>query len=121
METRIALIGIIVENPESIEALNHLLHEYGKYIIGRMGIPYREREVNIISVAIDAPQDVINALSGKIGRLDGIGAKTVYSNIKGKNENKSDVPGKYYLATLQAEPARIRCASSRCWAVAQQI
>ena len=60
METRIALIGIIVENPESIEALNHLLHEYGKYIIGRMGIPYREREVNIISVAIDAPQDVIN-------------------------------------------------------------
>lgn len=62
------------------------LHEYGKYIIGRMGIPYREREVNIISVAIDAPQDVINALSGKIGRLDGIGAKTVYSNIKGKNE-----------------------------------
>ena len=84
METRIALIGIIVENPESIEALNHLLHEYGKYIIGRMGIPYREREVNIISVAIDAPQDVINALSGKIGRLDGIGAKTVYSNIKGK-------------------------------------
>ena len=60
--------------------------EYGKYIIGRMGIPYREREVNIISVAIDAPQDVINALSGKIGRLDGIGAKTVYSNIKGKNE-----------------------------------
>lgn len=86
METRIALIGIIVENPESIEALNHLLHEYGKYIIGRMGIPYREREVNIISVAIDAPQDVINALSGKIGRLDGIGAKTVYSNIKGKNE-----------------------------------
>ena len=86
METRIALIGIIVENPESIEALNHLLHEYGKYIIGRMGIPYREREVNIISVAIDVPQDVINALSGKIGRLDGIGAKTVYSNIKGKNE-----------------------------------
>ena len=57
METRIALIGIIVENPESIEALNHLLHEYGKYIIGRMGIPYREREVNIISVAIDAPQE----------------------------------------------------------------
>lgn len=84
METRIALIGIIVENPESIEALNHLLHEYGKHIIGRMGIPYREREVNIISVAIDAPQDVINALSGKIGRLDGIGAKTVYSNITGK-------------------------------------
>ena len=86
METRIALIGIIVENPASIEALNHLLHEYGNYIIGRMGIPYREKKVNIISVAIDAPQDVINALSGKIGRLDGIGAKTVYSNITGMKE-----------------------------------
>lgn len=82
METRIALIGIIVENPDSIESLNHLLHEYGNYIVGRMGIPYREKQVNIISVAIDAPQDVINALSGKIGRLDGVGAKTVYSNIK---------------------------------------
>ena len=82
METRIALIGIIVENPDSIESLNHLLHEYGNYIVGRMGIPYREKQGNIISVAIDAPQDVINALSGKIGRLDGVGAKTVYSNIK---------------------------------------
>ena len=75
---------IIVESPDSVEKLNQLLHEYGKYIIGRMGIPYREREVNIISVAIDAPQDVINALSGKIGRLDGIGVKTVYSNITEK-------------------------------------
>ena len=82
MGTRIALIGIIVENPESIEALNHLLHEYGKYIIGRMGIPYREREVNIISVAIDAPQDVISTLSGKIGNLDGISVKTAYSNMQ---------------------------------------
>ncbi len=81
METRIALIGIIVENMESIGQLNHLLHEYGSYIIGRMGIPYREKKINIISVAIDAPQDTINALSGKIGRLDGISAKTVYSNI----------------------------------------
>ena len=85
-ENRIALVGIIVEDSESVTKMNQILHEYGKYIIGRMGIPYREREVNIISVAIDAPQDVINALSGKIGRLDGIGAKTVYSNIKGKNE-----------------------------------
>ncbi|MGN0352643.1 MAG: TM1266 family iron-only hydrogenase system putative regulator [Roseburia sp.] len=83
METRIALIGIIVENQDSIEQLNHLLHEYGAYIVGRMGIPYRERGVNIISVAIDAPQDTINTLSGKIGRLDGISAKTVYSNITG--------------------------------------
>lgn len=76
-----ALIGIIVENLDSTPQLNQLLHEYGSYIIGRMGIPYRERKVNIISVAIDAPQDVINALSGKIGRLDGITAKTAYSNI----------------------------------------
>ena len=81
METRIALIGIIVENPESVTALNQLLHEYGNYIIGRMGIPYREKNVNIISVAIDAPQDVISALGGKIGRLPGIGVKTVYSNV----------------------------------------
>ena len=79
MNTRIALIGIIVENTDSVDTLNHLLHEYGQYIIGRMGIPYREKEVNIISVAIDAPQDVINGLSGKIGRLKGISAKTVYS------------------------------------------
>lgn len=84
METRIALIGIIVEHTESVEKLNCLLHEYGGYIIGRMGIPYRERKVNIISVAIDAPQDIINALSGKIGRLSGITAKTVYANIGGK-------------------------------------
>ena len=81
METRIALIGIIVENPESVAALNQLLHEYGNYIIGRMGIPHREKNVNIISVAIDAPQDVISALAGKIGRLPGIGANTVYSNV----------------------------------------
>lgn len=80
METRIALIGIIVENPDSVEQLNHLLHEYGRFIVGRMGIPYEKKNVNIISVAIDAPQDIISALSGRIGRLDGIGVKTVYSN-----------------------------------------
>ncbi|MFG6331265.1 MAG: iron-only hydrogenase system regulator [Lachnospiraceae bacterium] len=83
MDTRIALIGIIVENTEAVEELNRLLHEYGGYIIGRMGIPYRERKVNIISVAVDAPQDVVSALSGKIGRLRGITAKTVYSKVKG--------------------------------------
>ncbi len=82
METRVALIGIIVEKPDSVEQLNHLLHEYAAHIVGRMGIPYRERGINIISVAIDAPQDTINTLSGKIGRLDGISAKTVYSNVK---------------------------------------
>ena len=80
METRIALIGIIVESTESVEQLNHLLHEYGCFIVGRMGIPYEKKNVNIISVAIDAPQDIISALSGRIGRLDGIGVKTVYSN-----------------------------------------
>ena len=81
-DTRIALIGIIVESGECVEQLNRLLHEYGEYIIGRMGIPYRRKTVNIISVAIDAPQDIINALSGKIGRLNGISAKTVYSNVQ---------------------------------------
>lgn len=83
METRIALIGIILENQTSVEQLNQLLHSYGGYIIGRMGIPYQKRGVHIISVAIDAPQDIINSLSGKIGRLDGISAKTIYSNIRG--------------------------------------
>lgn len=80
METRVALIGIIVENTDSIEILNRYLHEYGGYIIGRMGIPHKEKGVHIISVAIDASQDVINALTGKIGRLKGITAKTVLSN-----------------------------------------
>ena len=84
MDTRVALISIIVENNEVIDDINRFLHEAGKYIIGRMGIPYREKGINIISIDIDAPQDVINTLSGKIGRLKGIGAKTVYSNIKGE-------------------------------------
>ncbi len=79
---RIALIGIIVEDMDSVEALNECLHEYGSYIIGRMGVPYREKSVNIISVAIDASQDVINALSGKIGRLSGITVKTIYAKTK---------------------------------------
>ena len=78
--TRIALIGIIVENMESVEPLNALLHEYGSCIIGRMGVPYRPKQVNVISVAVDAPQDVISTLSGKIGRLDGVSARTVYAN-----------------------------------------
>lgn len=81
METRVALLGIIVEKTESTMRLNQLLHDYAEYIIGRMGIPYKERCVNIISVAIDAPQDVIAALSGKIGAIDGISVKTVYSNV----------------------------------------
>lgn len=81
--TRIALIGIIVETEESAEPLNHLLHEYRECVVGRMGIPYRDKGVNIISVAVDAPQDTINALSGRIGRLEGVSAKTVYANISG--------------------------------------
>ena len=79
METRVAVIGVIVEKYESAEALNSVLHEYGQYIIGRMGIPYRAKGINIISIAMDAPQDKINALSGKIGRLPGVSSKAAYS------------------------------------------
>ncbi len=82
METRVAIIGIIIENKESVQAINELLHTYSSYIIGRMGLPYRERKINIISVIIDAPQDAISTLSGKIGRLPGVVAKTVYSPSK---------------------------------------
>ena len=82
MAKRIAVMGIIVENRESAEPLNALLSEYGEFIIGRMGIPYKEKGVNIVSVAIDAPQDEISALSGKIGRLKGVSVKTAYSNVK---------------------------------------
>ena len=79
METRVAVLAVIVQEGSSVQALNELLHQYGPYIIGRMGVPYRERGVNIISVAVDAPADAISALSGKIGRLEGITAKTVYA------------------------------------------
>lgn len=81
METRVACLSIIVENSESVTELNEILHESGKYIIGRMGIPYKEKGVNIISIAMDAPQDVINSMSGKIGRLDGVTSKVAYSNV----------------------------------------
>ena len=81
VETRVAVMGIIVENPSSVESLNLLLHEYGEYIVGRMGLPYKKRNINIISVAIDAPQDVISSLSGKIGKLNGISVKTAYSGV----------------------------------------
>ena len=77
--TRIALIGIVVENSDSVEQLNSLLSQYGNYIIGRMGIPYRERSLSIISIAMDAPNNVISALSGKIGMLPGISSKTIYA------------------------------------------
>ena len=81
MGSRVAIIGIIVENKDSVENLNAILHEYGKYILGRMGLPYEKRGVNIISVVIDAPQDEINSLSGKIGKLNGISSKVTYSNL----------------------------------------
>lgn len=79
METRVALIGIIVENSDSVEKMNALLHEYGSWIIGRMGVPYRQKGISIISVVIDAPMDKISSLSGKLGMLDGVSTKTIYS------------------------------------------
>ena len=79
METRVAVMSIIVENPDSVEPLNGILHQFGQYIIGRMGIPYRQRKISIISIAMDAPLNVINTLSGKIGRLPGVSAKAAYS------------------------------------------
>lgn len=79
METRIALIGILVESQENVVQMNRLLSEYGEYIVGRMGIPYRQRNINVISVVVDAPADVISALSGKLGMLSGMTTKTVYS------------------------------------------
>ena len=80
MEKRIAVIGIIVENTQSVEKLNSLLHEFSDIIVGRMGLPYRERNLSIVSIAVDASQDVISELTGKIGKIDGISVKTAYSN-----------------------------------------
>ncbi|MGI6691748.1 MAG: TM1266 family iron-only hydrogenase system putative regulator [Christensenellales bacterium] len=81
MESRVAVMAIIVENTNSAEPLNALLHEYGSYIIGRMGLPYAKRNIALISVAIDAPQDVISALTGKIGNIPQVSVKTVYSKL----------------------------------------
>lgn len=81
METRVAVMGIIVEDTESVKELNDILHEYAPYIIGRMGIPYRKHNINVMSIAIDAPQDTISSLAGKIGTLKGISVKTAYSNV----------------------------------------
>ncbi|MBE6976288.1 MAG: hypothetical protein E7439_03720 [Ruminococcaceae bacterium] len=85
METRVAVMSIIVENMDSVEPLNALLHGSGKYIIGRMGIPYHKRGISIISIALDAPQDAIAALAGKIGNLKGISVKTAYSSVISKD------------------------------------
>lgn len=79
METRVAVISIIIEDPASVQAMNDILHTYAEYIIGRMGIPYRSKGISIISVAVDAPMNVINTLSGKIGKLPGVSAKAAYS------------------------------------------
>lgn len=81
METRVAVMSIIVENPDSVQKLNELLHMFSRYVIGRMGIPYREKGISIISIAVDAPQNEISALSGKIGKLSGVSIKTAYSGV----------------------------------------
>lgn len=81
METRVAVVSVVVENYENIEEFNNILHQYSEYIIGRMGVPYRKKNISVISVAVDAPQDIINAISGKLGRLNGINVKTLMSKI----------------------------------------
>ena len=81
MDTRVAVMSIIVENVDAVEKINAILHEHGEFIIGRMGIPYRKRGVNIIAIALDAPQNTISALSGKVGSLKGISVKTAYSGV----------------------------------------
>lgn len=83
MQTRVAVMSIIVEDPDTAEKLNGILHEYGEYIIGRMGIPYRARGINIISIALDAPQDTISSMAGKIGNLQGVSVKTALSGVTG--------------------------------------
>lgn len=80
MQTRIAVMSVIVENPQAVEGLNKLFHDYAPYVIGRMGIPYRKRSLNLIALALEAPQDVISALAGKAGSLPGVSVKTAYSS-----------------------------------------
>lgn len=81
MQTRVAVMSAIVENTGSVEKLNELLHQYGEFIIGRMGLPYKARKINIVSIALDAPQDTISSLAGKLGNLPGVSVKTAYSNV----------------------------------------
>lgn len=81
MDNRVAMVSIIVENRESVDKLNSILHAYREYIIGRMGIPYEKKNVSVISIALDAPTDTINALAGKLGNIEGVHSNTVYSNI----------------------------------------
>ena len=84
METRVAILGIVVENADSVEMLNDLLHKYSRYIVGRMGVPYKERGISLISIMLDGPMNQISALSGKIGQLPGITSKAVYSKLSEK-------------------------------------
>lgn len=79
MDRRIAILGIIVEDMDRVERVNELLHEYREYIVGRMGMPYRERGVSVISVVMDADTNMVSALSGKLGMIPGVSAKAVYS------------------------------------------
>ncbi|MDF2949468.1 MAG: iron-only hydrogenase system regulator [Sedimentibacter sp.] len=81
METRVALVGIMVENKDSVDKINDLLHQNAEYIIGRMGIPYSKKNLSIISIVLDAPSDIISALSGKLGMLSGVSTKTIYSKL----------------------------------------
>lgn len=81
MQTRVAVMSAIVENTDSVEKLNELLHQYGEFIIGRMGLPYKARKINIVSIALDASQDTISSLAGKLGNLPGVSVKTAYSNV----------------------------------------
>ena len=81
MDSRVAVMSIIVEDMDVVEQVNAVLHEYGEFIIGRMGIPYRQRKISIISIALDAPQDTISALSGRIGKMEGVSVKTSFSSV----------------------------------------
>jgi putative iron-only hydrogenase system regulator len=90
METRVALIGIIVENYDSVEKLNQLLHQYAEYVVGRMGVPYTKKGISIISIAIDAPADVISSLSGKLGMLPGVNTKTIYSKAAADKDKEAE-------------------------------
>ena len=83
METHVAVMSIIVEDNSSVERINAILHEYGEYIIGRMGLPYRQKKISIISIALDAPQNVTSTIAGKIGGLNGVSVKTAYSSVIG--------------------------------------
>ena len=84
MQTRVAVMAIIVESPDAVEQLNAELHQFGQFIIGRMGIPYQKKGINIISIALDAPQDTISSLAGKLGNIRGLSVKTAYSNVIGE-------------------------------------